>query len=444
MSAAKGFTVYSPDTSDFNIPSPARERVAFIPAPEVSIRHSKRSGWYDSYKRMVRCPRALRPLVSRWARFVGENSGLLLIASAQLFFALMNVAVKMLNSLDEPVPTLELMFIRMLITYVCCISYMLVTGVPDPWLGPKGVRLLLVTRGFSGFFGLFGVYFSLNYLSLSDTTVLTFLGPLTTAAAAALILREKFTLKEGIAGVFSLVGVVLIARPQFLFGTAQQVPDHGHIVEGGHGDPFERGTPAERLLAVGLSLLGVLGGTGAALSIRKIGMRAHALHSLNAFSAYCVVASGIAMLWQQPHLVFPKRIEWVLMLLFIGVVGFIAQTMVTLGIQRETISRGLMGNYVQIIFATAFERIFFHTTPSPLSIFGTLIIMSSAIYVALTKDKTKISTARSDVTLDNDEGALEEGLLRGEGQDEDTELKERHEMKETREDKIEVESRAKA
>ncbi|TFK51573.1 hypothetical protein OE88DRAFT_1659679 [Heliocybe sulcata] len=434
MSEAKHFTVYSPDTPDFNIPSSAQERVAFIPTPAAPSRRSRQSIWYDSYKRRARCPRVLKPLVSRWVKFVENNSGLLLIASAQLFFALMNVAVKVLNSLDEPVPTLELVFIRMFITYVCCISYMLVMGVPDPWLGPKGVRLLLVTRGFSGFFGLFGVYFSLNYLSLSDTTVLTFLGPLTTAAAAALILKEKFTLREGVAGAFSLIGVVLIARPRFLFGAAPQVPDHGHVVEGGHGDPSQRGTPADRLLAVGLSLLGVLGGTGAALSIRKIGMRAHAVHSLTSFSAYCVVASGIAMLWQRPHLVFPHRPEWVLMLLFIGVVGFVAQTMVTLGIQRETISRGMMGNYVQIIFATAFERIFFHTTPSPLSILGTLIIVSSAIYVALTKENTnKGPRAGQDVTLDNGETTLEEGLLRGQEQDEEddtsTPLKERHEMK---------------
>lgn len=40
-------------------------------------------------------------------------------------------------------------------------------------------------------------------------------------------------------------------------------------------------------------------------------------------------------------------------------------------------------NSVQIVFATAFERIFFHTTPSPLSIVGTLIIMSAALYVAV-------------------------------------------------------------
>ena len=35
------------------------------------------------------------------------NAGLLLVAASQAFFALMNVAVKKLNSLDPPVPALE-------------------------------------------------------------------------------------------------------------------------------------------------------------------------------------------------------------------------------------------------------------------------------------------------------------------------------------------------
>jgi hypothetical protein len=39
--------------------------------------------------------------------FVDNNAGLLLVALAQFFFALVNVSVKKLNSIDPPVPTLE-------------------------------------------------------------------------------------------------------------------------------------------------------------------------------------------------------------------------------------------------------------------------------------------------------------------------------------------------
>jgi drug/metabolite transporter (DMT)-like permease len=50
------------------------------------------------------------------------------------------------------------------------------------------------------FFGLFGIYYSLVYLSLSDATVLTFLAPLCTTVAGSVFLGEKFSYREILAG----------------------------------------------------------------------------------------------------------------------------------------------------------------------------------------------------------------------------------------------------
>ena len=47
--------------------------------------------------------------------------------------------------------------------------------------------------------GLFGMYYSLQYLSLSDATVLTFFIPTCTAISGAIFLGEKFKLREAIA-----------------------------------------------------------------------------------------------------------------------------------------------------------------------------------------------------------------------------------------------------
>ena len=89
------------------------------------------------------------------------------------------------------------------------------------------------------FGGIFGLYYSLQYLSLSDATVLQFLSPMFTAIAGAVFLHEAFSWREAFAGctstsplrsilrslnaiiVASLVGVILIARPRFLFGVTQ-------------------------------------------------------------------------------------------------------------------------------------------------------------------------------------------------------------------------------
>jgi len=47
---------------------------------------------------------------------VGRNTGLLLVAASQAFLSLMNVAVKKLNGIDPPVPTLEVCFSLFLVS----------------------------------------------------------------------------------------------------------------------------------------------------------------------------------------------------------------------------------------------------------------------------------------------------------------------------------------
>lgn len=71
-----------------------------------------------------------------------------------------------------------------------------------------------------------------------------------------------------------------------------------------------------------------------------------------------------------------------------------------------------MAVYTQIIYALVLQRIFFHTTPAPLSFVGTAIIMMSAIYVALTKESTKSAATDEQVRLEDvGDDMMEEGLL---------------------------------
>jgi hypothetical protein len=46
----------------------------------------------------------------------------------------------------------------------------------------------------------------------------------------------------------------------------------------------------------------------------------------------------------------------------------------------------------QIIFATILERMFFHYTPSILSVIGSLVILTSAIYVAVSRESYLLCT----------------------------------------------------
>ncbi|OAX39820.1 hypothetical protein K503DRAFT_51166 [Rhizopogon vinicolor AM-OR11-026] len=82
--------------------------------------------------------------------FIASNAGILYIISAQFFFACMNISVKVINHLDPPVHPLEIIVVRMGITLIGCVIYMIVKRIPDPITGPKGVRTLLIFRGITG------------------------------------------------------------------------------------------------------------------------------------------------------------------------------------------------------------------------------------------------------------------------------------------------------
>jgi drug/metabolite transporter (DMT)-like permease len=150
------------------------------------------------------------------------NTGITLLILAQFFNSIMVTTCKLLEtdkSLDIKFNPFQILFYRMIITYICCILYMYITqSVEDSPFGPKSVRHLLFTRGFLGFFGVFWLYFSLQYLSLSDAVAITFLVPMITGIMAWIMLHERYSIIQGICAVISFTGVLLIAKPLFIFG----------------------------------------------------------------------------------------------------------------------------------------------------------------------------------------------------------------------------------
>lgn len=250
---------------------------------------------------------------------------------------------------------------------------MLWAGIPEPFRGPEGTRTMLVFRGLCGFVGILGVYYSLKYLSLSEATVLTFLTPFTTTISSAIFLGETVTVGYLVAGSFCIFGVVCIAQPDFLFGN---LPPEGSV------------DPRLRLFSVVAGLIGVSGGTAAFTIIRALGSRVHALHLLASFSLQSVIAAGIGMIILGTPIVIPVQWKWgAALFAIIGFSGFVAQTLLTMGLQRETAARATTAVYTRIIFAVIFEYMFFEFTPNSWSVTGITIIVTAAVYVALSKHK---------------------------------------------------------
>ncbi|EEH16571.1 hypothetical protein PABG_06658 [Paracoccidioides brasiliensis Pb03] len=266
------------------------------------------------------------------------SKGMVLVMLAQFFGASMNVMTRTLQ-LDgkhgKGMHPFQILFVRMGSTVLLSALYMAYTRVPHP-LGRRAVRPLLLLRGISGFFGVFGLYHSLLYLALSEATVLTFLAPIGSCYLCSLIMpNETFTRRQQMAVLVSLSGVVLIAKPSLLVHAFSAVvggsPDADAAAAAAAAATDDE--PYKRTLGILSALLGVLGATVAYSSIRIIGKRAHPLVSVTYFSAITTVVSLLGVLLI-PSVTFrlPGNVtEW-LLLVGLGTCGFILQFLLTAGL----------------------------------------------------------------------------------------------------------------
>ncbi|EFQ96730.1 hypothetical protein MGYG_08655 [Nannizzia gypsea CBS 118893] len=341
---------------------------------------------------------------SRWLQRMRQlwlqGKGMLLVLLAQFFGATMNVMATLLER-DGPhgkgMTPFQILLVRMPATALFSFIYMWIMKVPEPF-GAKAVRPLLNLRGMSGFIGVLSLYYSLIYLPLAEATVLTFLTPIASCYVASFVMpNERFTGRQQLAGVVSILGVILIARP----GALSPKDSHTKVDSLDASDAAGKNPDMKHhLLAVGAALIGVMGATTAYTMIRKIGRRAHPLVSVNYFAVSTSVMCLLAVL-VIPGVDFrmPGNVNEWLLFVALGLCGFVFQYLLTAGlayvppkVEGKPSTHGSSATsmlYMQIIFALMYDKLVWNTTPSSTSLLGSAIILLSAMYVAVTANQSK-------------------------------------------------------
>ncbi|KAJ5936938.1 hypothetical protein N7466_003388 [Penicillium verhagenii] len=326
-----------------------------------------------------------------------RNKGMFLVLLAQMFGASMNVMTQLLE-INSSMHPFQILFARMSITALASYLYMWYARVPSP-LGTRPILLLLITRATFGFLGVYGIYYSVQYLPLAEATVITFLAPIMTCYACSLLIPgETFSKRQQIAALVSLAGVILIAQPfrKRGNGTSTESSHSGS----GSGSPGSADS-YHHILATIVAFVGVIGAAGAYTSIRMIGRRAHPLVSVTYFSSVTTIISLVAMA-AVPGVPFrfpSTRLEWVFMA-GLGVCGFLLQFLLTAGLSyvppAEVLSgkewRGGQGSratsmvYMQVLFALFYDKVVWGTTLSVVPAVGSVLILACAVYVAVMQE----------------------------------------------------------
>ncbi|KUI57149.1 hypothetical protein VP1G_04416 [Cytospora mali] len=337
---------------------------------------------------------------SAWRSIWENNQGALLILLSEICGSSMDAIARFLQQGGAGFHTLQIIAARMGVTFILSSLYMWWRSVPYFPFGNPQVRGWLVLRASFGFMGLFTLYYSVHYLPLAEATVFRFLVPIVTAWACSVFLGQSFTRKELTAGLVALVGVIFIAHPESIFG---KVDDH--IRANATSGDLDEVTPAQRMIAIAVAIVGIFGASGAYTTIRVIGNRAHALMSVNYFAFVATVGSTVALLaipgigFVKPHSVR----EWVLLLLM-GFLGFILQFLLTKGLTLDKSPKATSMLYTQVIFALMFDWAIWGVLPGGWSLFGGAIVIASTLWSAL--HKTKAATPKEASKPVDEETAL--------------------------------------
>ncbi|XP_059804034.1 solute carrier family 35 member G1 [Hypanus sabinus] len=310
------------------------------------------------------------PVPEKKPKWVGL--GLCYALFSCVFFSVLALLVKKI----EGVHALEISGFRCLFQWLFTFPIIIYNEVDI--MGPKGLRLLLFLRGLLGATAMMLLFYAIQQMHLADATVIMLSNPIFVSIFAWIFLKEKCTLLDPIFIVFTLVGVVLIARPQFLFGTQN----------GGLESEYKnhiKGTVA----AFGSALCAAM----TLIVIRKMGKSVNYFLSIWYYSAVGSILSmsavSITREWSLPFCGMDRAF-----LILIGLLGIGGQVFLTKALQIERAAPVALIKTTEVVLAFILQYLFLNHSPTWWSLGGAICVTSGTSGVAFQKWYTSTKKAK--------------------------------------------------
>ncbi|KAM4524702.1 solute carrier family 35 member G1 [Odontesthes bonariensis] len=289
--------------------------------------------------------------------------GLFYAFLATVFFSIVSLLVKTIQGIHAIEISAIRCFFQMIFIAPLLIYHK--TG----FLGPRDKRIFLVLRGFLGSNAMIMLFYAVQQMPLPDATVIMFSNPVFTSLLAWIFLKEKCTIWDCVFTVFTITGVILIARPPFLFG------ERPRGIEGNYTNHV-KGTIAAFAGAIAAAFTFVV--------LRKMGKSVHYYLSVWYYAVIglieCIITISILGEWKIP---FCGRDRWMLML--IAVFGIAGQIFLTKALQIEKAGPVSLMRTVDVVLAFFFQFVFFNRSPTWWSLGGALCVVLSTSGIAMRK-----------------------------------------------------------
>jgi len=287
--------------------------------------------------------------------------GLWLMVTSSLFYSWMTLLVKVGSNMG--IPSFQLVFARSILQLVFGLAAC--AGAKVQPFGPKENVGWMFARGLFGSMGLAANFYSVTVMNLGDATTIFFTSPIFTALFAWIFLGEAFTGALVVASVLSLTGVVLVARPAFLFGDSAEPSSDMALAGAG--------------AALGAAILAAI----AYVIVRKVGTQVHFLVNVVWFGAVSSAVTPFAAFLLQTQ-DWPRGWQWEV-LLGVGLTAFLGQCCLASGLQLAPAGPGTVMRNLDVVFAYVYQLLLLHDAAQPLSILGAALVVLSALFLGLAK-----------------------------------------------------------
>lgn len=268
---------------------------------------------------------------------------------ASFFFTTMNMFGKLASGVT---PYQKTFLTNAVATVIVCI---IIFKRKASFLGHKDNRKYLFLRGIMGTVSICAFYFSLDYLLLSDATMLNKLSPFFAIIFSFLYLKEKITGKQLIFLLLAFGGSLFVIKPHF---DSSIIP----------------------------SLMGIVAAACAGLAytmIRVIGDKEDFFTVILSFTGIATIVCAPFMFIDTDSLTTSNIIYMILA----GLCFVLGQVFLTLAYRNAPASEISMFDYVGLIIAAIYGFILFSEIPDILSIIGYIVIILASFLNIIIKNK---------------------------------------------------------
>ena len=284
-------------------------------------------------------------MFSKFSSLSSKTKGVIFIILSALSFTGMNTFVRLAGDL----PTMQKVFFRNFVAMIFAFAAMVKAG--DSFKPKKGSLKYLLIRSAAGLAGIFGNFYALDKIELSDASMLNKMSPFFALVFSAIFIKEKVKPKQAVAIAVAFIGALFIIKPTF-----------------GNAD----------LLA---SLAGFAGGMaagGAYTCVRWLGIKGENGRLIVLF--FSVFSCVLTV----PYLIFDYHymtaFQW-FALLMAGVFAAGGQFSITAAYTHAPSREISVYDYSQIIFAAVVGFFVFGDIPDVWSFVGYFIIIAMAVWM---------------------------------------------------------------